>query len=771
MNRPAPLFFLAILFAAAIATAQNIDLTRAAASCRPGGAARTPDLRDFGNGISGLECRAIFQPDNQKRASWDIPIIADLSQISAIKLRTFCRNPELVSQFSIYIKADSLWNSASFEISVNQQWEDIIIPKTRFKPETTHASWKNCDLLRIAAWKGAPGQFGLFIADIEFLRPNMSLALIRGNGNGKQKQNSESQRHAHNLNEALFLHGIMPAVIDENDLAFTTVRPYRMLLVPSPDSLSTNSTDTIITYIRSGGKTGLFHALSHTLAAQMDTPVGKFMPATSIPGAIGGIMPDNARLKSTSIVRQLSTSFIAVEVIPLSNRVSAWWMNCSGQRTRWPAIIETKAGFWMTHVYLNQDPYNGGRLLQALIAFHVPQAAMLSALTLMNHASNALSFATDNQNRTAAATQLAEAKRQYSAGNFQNSAYYSMRCQEALKESIGKTAPVRANEIRALWCRYPSGLPGHSWKQTLSLITDAGFNAVFPLAASPFFTAYPTRLTCQNPGEGLPECLAAARLSGTRVHAWMNCLGVEDAPETILLQWKREGRLQIGPYGNTLNWLCPNNPANRTLLTRLVSELLSKNNIEGIHFDRLRYPGRESCYCDNCKKAFSDFIGANPEPWPRFVRGGDYKDKWEAFRAASITSLFSALSSAALTAKSGTMVSAAVYPDCVQARASVGQDWATWCRNQWISFVCPMNYRASTTLFTGDLRRQINNLGTAARLIPGIGTGPERLPADELARQINAARSAGTPGFILFDLGQREAYELLPELKRMGITR
>ncbi|HOG52096.1 MAG TPA: hypothetical protein PKY10_16025, partial [Lentisphaeria bacterium] len=112
----------------------------------------------------------------------------------------------------------------------------------------------------------------------------------------------------------------------------------------------------------------------------------------------------------------------------------------------------------------------------------------------------------------------------------------------------------------------------------------------------------------------------------------------------------------------------------------------------------------------------------------------------------------------------GLAVSAAVYHDWQSARTGVGQDWAPWCRNGIIDFVCPMNYRPSSALFAGDLQRQRQQLGSVNRLVPGIGVSSQRLSAEELARQIAVARQAQVPGFMLFELGPREVLDVLPRL-------
>ncbi len=154
------------------------------------------------------------------------------------------------------------------------------------------------------------------------------------------------------------------------------------------------------------------------------------------------------------------------------------------------------------------------------------------------------------------------------------------------------------------------------------------------------------------------------------------------------------------------------------------------------------------------------------EPWPTIVRqAGTTKAHWEQFRRQQISSLVAEIAMAARAARPGILVSAAVYPDWQGARNTVGQDWVTWCRNGAVDFVCPMNYRAASTLFAGDVRRQMQQLGQAGKLVPGIGVSVHRMTPEELARQVAAARQEQVPGFIIFELGAREATDVLPKLR------
>ncbi|MBQ7176352.1 MAG: hypothetical protein IJS08_02965, partial [Victivallales bacterium] len=242
--------FLIISLLCCVLWGQTVDMRRAAATARPGGVANVQEPRDFGNGQRGLDLSCVFtaSPDC-KRASWDIPINMDLSQISGLKLCIRCQNLENVSQYSVYVRSGNVWYSADYQVGANGVWQDIFIPKTDFRKEGGgEASWQNCNVLRLVMWKGSAGLSRISLAQAEFIRPNASVALLRPSGS--EKQGRAAVRAAKNLNDALAGQGLRVAVIDEGDLAYGTLRLYRMLLVPYPDALDNDQTNTLISCMR-----------------------------------------------------------------------------------------------------------------------------------------------------------------------------------------------------------------------------------------------------------------------------------------------------------------------------------------------------------------------------------------------------------------------------------------------------------------------------------------------------------------------------------------
>ena len=119
----------------------------------------------------------------------------------------------------------------------------------------------------------------------------------------------------------------------------------------------------------------------------------------------------------------------------------------------------------------------------------------------------------------------------------------------------------------------------------------------------------------------------------------------------------------------------------------------------------------------------------------------------------------------------GVKISAAVFQNAETAPSNVGQDWPTWCQENLLDFVCPMDYEESPALFTGKLVPQ-KRLAGKVPIYPGIGLSTWRndgRDAVRLARQILAVRELGLDGFTVFNFDRR-AEKVLP-LLRLGVTR
>ncbi|NLZ59384.1 MAG: family 10 glycosylhydrolase [Lentisphaerae bacterium] len=732
---------------------QSLDLARAAATCIPSAAGSAANLRSFSANQPAIELQARFSLQGANRACWDFPLQADLSQTSALRLRYRSFNTALVNQFNVYLRVGNSWYAAAFAPEGDGAWEEAIIPKSGFLPEGASNSWRQANMLRIAAWRGGAGEVLLQFAGIELLAPNCSIALLRSGGNGQQQK--EAYNYARHLGDNLFQGGLFPAVLEEEDCSASLLYPYQLLLLPFAEAASPAQLRALNLYVQNRGKLGVFHALPPLLAARLQFPAGRFTLSKSLPQPLAMVQPLEQRLAGGRPFRQQSGAFIALSPSKAFS-VNAWWLDSAGRSSGYPAIVENQCGFWMTHVFLNQDPEAAFATFLAQMQRFLPGLEQVAAAASLNRARFALANASADKRRQAT-QELNLANDAFQNRQYEQSRLYAINCMNQLRNAGLAQLPAKPNEFKAVWCRNPQGLPGLAWEESISLLKKSSFSAVFPNMAHAF-------APLDSNARQIELCLQACRQQGLAMHLWLSCLGAQDFSETELRRLAAEGRLQRQANGTLLPWLCPSQSVNRRQLIECAAELSRRYALDGLHLDLIRYPGSQACYCEACREAFAAYLKSPLPHWPDTAQYQE-RQKWEEFRRLSISSLVRDIRLAVKAQRPQMLLSAAVYTDWQNARNTVGQDWVRWQKERLLDFVCPMNYRSSSALFANDLSRQKQQLGGLESILPGIGVSSENMSAQELMRQIQACRQAAAPGFILFEFTPRLAYDLLPQLQ------
>jgi uncharacterized lipoprotein YddW (UPF0748 family) len=334
-------------------------------------------------------------------------------------------------------------------------------------------------------------------------------------------------------------------------------------------------------------------------------------------------------------------------------------------------------------------------------------------------------------------------------------------------------------EFRATWCHSAFGPAGMEWDAAIKVLAENGFTAVLPnmlWGGTAYYesSVLPVAPEVKEKGDQIARCLAACRKYGVQCHVWkVNWNLSGRAPREFRDRMKQEGRTQVGFDGKPQDgWLCPSHPENRKLEVAAMVEVATKYAVDGIHFDYIRYPDAEHCFCAGCRERFQEAIGAKVENWPAAVRKDEtLRAKWLDFRRSNITAVVAAVSEQVRQARPTCRISAAVFSNWPVDRDGVGQDWRLWCERGYLDFVCPMDYTPHTAEFESLVGRQ---LGWAGKVpcYPGIGLSTWQPPTDlvTLIEQITAARRLGAKGFTIFEFNAASAREVVP-MCGMGITR
>jgi uncharacterized lipoprotein YddW (UPF0748 family) len=341
------------------------------------------------------------------------------------------------------------------------------------------------------------------------------------------------------------------------------------------------------------------------------------------------------------------------------------------------------------------------------------------------------------------------------------------------REAFFRAQPSKPGEFRAAWIHSGYGVEGWGWDKSVGVLKSNGFNAILPNLAWAGLAHYPSRILPVSPkvaeqGDQIAECLKACRKYGVALHVWKVNHYLLHAPRDFVAGLRAEGRTQNNVKGEDVDWLCPSHPANFALERDSMLEVARAYDVDGLHFDYIRYPGREACFCAGCRERFENAIGVKLAKWPDDVLSGEHAERFGEWRRAQITRLVKAVSEEAHQLKPKLQVSAAVYGGWENARKSIGQDAKAWVEAGYLDFVCPMNYEPVDATFEELIRRQVSAVNHKAPLY--IGIGAYKLPGPEqLVRQIQRSRALGADGFVLFQLNEKLATETLP-LLWLGVT-
>lgn len=358
--------------------------------------------------------------------------------------------------------------------------------------------------------------------------------------------------------------------------------------------------------------------------------------------------------------------------------------------------------------------------------------------------------------------------------------------------------PARFAEVRGLWVvRYSLATPA-SVHAVVERAAAAGFNTLLVQVRGRGDAYYSSALEPRGAGvasrdptfDPLAQLIAEARPRGMAVHAWVNVALVADAnvipsdarhlahahPEALmvprslarelgsmrptdpryvrsLIDWTRAHTDRVeGLYGSLTS------PAVRERVVAVAADLAERYDLDGIHFDYIRYPGPDFDYSAGALEAFRAWAaplldgaqrrhldgarGENPLAWPDSLPA-----RWGDFRRQQVTTLLERAYLAIKTRRPWMIVSAAVHPDATEARQGRMQDWPGWARSGLLDAVAPMAYTADP----GTFRAQLEKARAAAPdLEMWAGIGSYLAGLEGTVTELQTARALGTHGLIIF---------------------
>ena len=729
------------------------------------------------------------------RASWDRHGEIDLAECSGIRFEMRCPDITPVSNFHVYFESGAGWYTASFALESTTAWNTIVIDKSNTQVEGKPAGWAKVRTIRISAWRGGDTDTELLLSNITrvgVLGGDTAVAILRADSvtAAHPGELASVAGYAESMGQMLRAQGIAYATLSDLDATRERLAKASLVILPYNPAIPDAALDALTDFLEHDGKLMTFYGLHPRLAPLVHIKTGNYVGQKS-EGQFAALKFEAGALPGAPpVVGQRSWNIIETLPLPGASRVLAEWVDAQDHPSGHAAMVGSSNCIAMSHVLLTDDGVNKQRLLLAMVGQLVPavwQQAAVNGIAQIGHIRGFSGF--DDAvaripnltpgNRPGVADAIHAAKQlRGQAQELATQKRYAESCDrsnDATRRMLDAYCLAQrplAGEFRAFWCHDAYGVKGMTWDAAVKQLADHGFTAVLPNMLWGGTAFYPSKVLPQAPavaqrGDAIAECVAACHKYKIQCHVWkVNWNLGGNAPEDFVRRMRAEGRLQTSKDGTENLWLCPSHPANQQLEIDSMVEVARNYDIDGLHFDYIRYPGADHCYCAGCRQRFEQMRGSALTVWPGDVLpGGSARAAWLEWRRGHITAVVKAVREQVHAFKPQVKLSAAVFGNWPDARDSVAQDWKLWCERGYLDFVCPMDYSPSNAQFAVMLKAQQLWAGRVP-FYPGIGasaTSPA-LGTDGVIEQILTTRRKGTGGFTIFNLDQPAVRELLPRL-------
>jgi len=727
-----------------------------------------------------LQFDAPFATDTElERTILDREVELDLAAPGQFFLEIAVEKPEVAGRVSLYFRSGGGWYASGAGF-VTKGWQTLRISKASFNIEGEPAGWHKVDGIRISVWRGQPQNFSVRLGRLAAVSHDIALVIPAAHAHQGDREVQSALSTAENFGSMLDDLGLGSDAVEDAALANGALGDRRVAILAYNPRLPGEAAAALEKFVGQGGKLFVCYSLHPRLAQALGIAGTQYYrPEAS--GRLAEIRFDAADIPGLpKSVRQASWNITVPEPGDPDVCAIGYWYDDEGNPTGHAAMAMSDRGAFFSHIVLSDDRSGKKQMLAAVLGrLHPPlwqqmARSELEQIGQVGHLGNSdavADYVKSNGNPQAierleaAALIEKKAKAEFARQAYPETVELARRSYDLLCEAYLRSLSSPTIEGRAFWNHSGTGAYSGDWERSARELSKAGFNMVVPNMLWAGRAHYPSDVlprskTYEEFGDQIAQCVEACKKYGVEVHVWKVNHNLSGAPKDFVDKLRAEGRLQMSNSGEEQKWLCPSHPENSQLEVTSMLEVAKKYDVHGLHFDYIRYPNRNHCYCDGCRTRFEALAGAKVANWPKDCHSGDLREPYHDFRRDQITRLVAAVARDAKKLKPGIKISAAVfgaYPDC---RESVGQDWVEWVKAGYLDFVCPMDYTQSDPNFIGLVENQLRLVDGRIPVYPGIGAW--RLTPDRAVGQIHHARLLGAPGFTIFDLGRGAAESVLP---------
>jgi len=247
-----------------------------------------------------------------------------------------------------------------------------------------------------------------------------------------------------------------------------------------------------------------------------------------------------------------------------------------------------------------------------------------------------------------------------------------------------------------------------------------------------------------------PDLLAVPRSLATQLY---NVNPESPRFTDALLRYAQDNRDRVeGMY------TAPSHPEVKEHIYSVWMDLAESYDLDGLHFDYVRYPSPEFDYSRGALERFREWVWPRLSPARRSELERPYgtdpmayvealPGPWAEFRRAQITELVERVYHGVKKRRPDIVVSAAVFANGEDAYLSRFQDWRGCMRKGILDAVAPMAYTADDAAFEAQIRDAVDAAG-ADRVWAGVGVYTNTYRGT--IHKIDIARRLGTRGVVLF---------------------
>ncbi len=720
---------------------------------------------------------------NLRRTVIDRRIALDLTTPGEFTLQVAADSPEALADWTLYFRSGDGWYAANGSLH-KAGWQTMHFSKASFRIEGTPAGWHKIDGVRIAAWRGRAVDAKLQIRRLAAIQHDVALVIPSRSARTNDSEMDTAKRTADRLAAMLDELGLGSDAIDETAVVQGALGDRPVAVLAYNPGLDSRTAAALKQYVEDGGKLLVCYQLPHGLGNTLGFSNTKYFRQRQS-GDFAEIRFDDANLPGLpKSVRQDSWNITTATPVGYNARVIGLWHDASGKPAGRAAMLLSDRGAFFSHIFLRDDPAGKRQLLSAILGRLAPPLWQQMAQTALERAervghcsnlSEAIAHvqtagnATAQKQLDAATTIFASAKQLAAEGAYPQAIELARKAHDLLADAYLRSQPSPRREGRAVWNHSGTGAYAGDWDRSASELAAAGFNMVMPnmlWAGRAHYASdvLPRSATFRKYGDQVEQCVRAAEKHGLEVHVWKVNYNLSNAPDDFVEKIRREGRLQMTAAGRSHPWLCPSHPENQRLEVESMLEVARKYPVAGLHFDYIRYPGRDSCYCAGCRGRFETAAGQKVANWPGDCYSGSRRKEYNDWRCRQITAVVAAVHREGKRLRPELKISAAVFGSYPGCRESVAQDWPKWIEAGYLDFVCPMDYTMSDQSFVNLVENQLKLVAGRIPVYPGIGATASRmtLSADRVVGQIHHARRLGTAGFTIFDFHRETSATIIP---------